>query len=1311
MATATGHFGSFNPSVETWTAYTARLGHYFIANGISNVDKKRSTLLTVCGPATYQLICDLLSPTNPTEKNFDELVDLVKKHQDPAPSEILQRYHFFTRVQKPDESINDYVAQLRKLAHHCNFGDTLEIMLRDRLVCGCRDRRLQYKLLSDPQLTFKKALTTAQSDEIAERGTKDISGPTGSTNKLNAHRPRRPRPATAPPKPPQTPTQPCSRCGALHSPTTCRFKSATCHYCKKQGHLASVCRKKARDQTGKTSKSSSKNHKLEVDSSDAEDVEPHPLFYSTTSRPKPIKVTVTLNNVDTPMEVDTGATLSVMSEATYSSLWKADVRPDLEPSSARLSTYTGERISVLGQITLNVSYQKQNHRLSIQVVPGKGPTLLGRDWLEKIQLNWHGIHQLCTPPTISVQQVLDRYPAVFNGKLGQIASASTPLHVDPSQQPRFFKARPVPYSLRTKVEAELTRLQEEGVIKPVTVSEWAAPIVPVVKRDGTIRICGDYKLTVNAVSKTDPYPLPRIDDIFASLSGGKAFTKLHLAHAYQQVPLTEEAQKYTTVNTHKGLFQYLRLPFGIASAPGIFQRTMETILQDIPHVCVYLDDILVTGPTEEQHLATLEEVLRRLNTAGIRLKRQKCAFMLPSIEYLGHRISADGLQPTDSKVKALKQAPVPANVSQLKSFLGLLNYYGKFVPNLSTVLAPLHSLLHKRATWTWGTEQQSAFDKVKNLLTSDIVLAHYDQTKPVILACDASPYGIGAVLSHSLPDGSERPIAYASRTLGPAEKRYSQLDKEGLAIVFGVKRFHQYLAGRHFTILSDHKPLQHLFQEDKGIPSMASARIQRWALILGAYDYSIRYKPGQAHSNADVLSRLPLPDTPPKEHPPGEITHSIHLLQSLPVTAKDVRTWTGRDPTLSKVRTMLTSGWTDTKDSALKPFVHRQDELSLEDGCILWGSRVVVPTQGRTKVLDELHQGHPGIARMKALARSFVWWPGIDKDLENRVKQCSACQKTQHLPATAPIQPWEFPKRPWSRLHIDYAGPINGLMFLVVVDAHSKWMEVHTTKQANSKNTITILQSIFTTHGLPELLVSDNGTPFTSQEFHSFTKALGIRHNTSAPYHPATNGLAERAVQTFKQFLRKSSDGPLEEKLQQFLFQYRITPHSTTGSSPAQLLFGRQLRSRLDLLRPDLHSRVQQRQEQQKANKDNKARPRSLSVGDPVLVADLPSKDTWLPATVVRTLGSRTYELKLSDNRIIRRHIDHIRNRHHTESNSEASSRPNTDIQTDWVPTPPEYSDQETPPTPPSPPENPPPPRRSARISRPPERLIDQLNS
>ncbi len=1267
--------------------------------------RKRAVLLTVCGPAIYQLIRDLLSPAIPTSKSFEELVALVKEHQEPTPSVIVQRFHFYSRLQQSDESISEFIAQLRKLAHDCNFGDTLQDMLRDRLVCGCRDKRLQYKLLADTRLTYEKAIQMAKSDETAERGTKDLAG--GTTHKLYAN-PRR----AQPPKTPQVPfqshaqSQPCTRCGATHSPATCRFKSAMCNYCRKQGHIAKVCRKKARDQqqgTGYGDKAQTKTLNLEPELDS--DAEPYPLFYSSTPRPRPLEITVLLNEVETQMEVDTGATLSVMSEGTYKSLWASNVRPQLNPTGVRLTTYTGEKIQVLGQISVHVIYHTQKHRLTLQIVPTDGPTLLGRDWLEKIQLDWHEIHRLHLPSEEKTKKVLDRYPTVFCGSLGEIADSPASLYIDPLQTPRFYKARQVPYSLKSKVEAELTRLQRTGVVSSVKFSEWAAPIVPVVKREGNIRICGDYKLTVNAVSKTDPYPLPRIEDIFASLAGGKTFTKLDLEHAYQQVPLTEDSRKYTTINTHKGLFQYNRLPFGVASAPGIFQRTVENLLQGIPDVCVYLDDILITGPTDDAHLETLDKVLKRLDEAGVRLKQSKCEFMLPSVEYLGHRISASGLQPTDSKVKALKEAPVPTNTTQLKSFLGLLNYYGKFVPNLSTVLAPLHRLLEKRAAWTWNTEQQQSFDRVKALLTSDTVLAHYDPAQTLILACDASPYGIGAVLSHTFNDGSERPVAYTSRSLGPAEKRYSQLDKEGLAIVFGVKRFHQYLAGRQFTILSDHKPLQHLFQETSGIPTLASARIQRWALVLSAYNYSIKYKPGAAHANADGLSRLPLPDLPPRETPPSEITQTLNLLLSLPITVKDIRAWTSTDPLLSKVRLMLESGWEKSSDNAYTPYNQRKDELSIEDGCVLWGTRVVIPPQGREKILSELHQGHPGISRMKSLARSFVWWPSIDKDLEAQVKHCEPCQRTRNLPATAPIQPWEFPKRPWSRIHIDYAGPFQGHMFLVIVDAYSKWLDVKVVKQATSTNTITALRSLFATHGIPELIISDNGTVFTSAEFQQFTKQNGIRHNTSAPYHPATNGLAERAVQTFKTFLKKSSDGSLEDRLALFLFRYRITPHSTTGATPAQLLMGRQLRSRLDLLRPSLGSRVKQQQERQKLYSDKSVPLRSFALNESVYVSDLPAKDSWLPGIITKEFGTRTFEIRLSDDRIVRRHIDHIRQRSITS--------PNNSTQSDWVvpevtslaqPTPPSVASAQAPP-------QVLPPRRSGRVVRQPDRLIDQYSS
>ena len=281
------------------------------------------------------------------------------------------------------------------------------------------------------------------------------------------------------------------------------------------------------------------------------------------------------------------------------------------------------------------------------------------------------------------QSLLAEHADLFRNELGMIRGVIAKLHISSGAKPRFHRPRSIPYALRSRVDQALEKLLYEGILEPVQFSEWAAPIVPVVKRDGSIRVCGDYKLTVNQVALVDTYPLPLLQDIFASLANGKSFTKLDLAHAYQQLPLDDDSRPYTTINTHKGLFQYTRLPFGVAAAPAIFQRTMESLLGDLAHVCIYLDDILVTGESETAHLRNLAAVLE---SAGARLKREKCSLMIPEVEYLGHRISAKGIHPVPEKVSAVREAPRPKDVSQLKSFLGMVNYYGKFLPNLATLV-------------------------------------------------------------------------------------------------------------------------------------------------------------------------------------------------------------------------------------------------------------------------------------------------------------------------------------------------------------------------------------------------------------------------------------------------------------------------------------------------------------------------------------------------------------------------------------------------------------------------------------------------
>ena len=389
-----------------------------------------------------------------------------------------------------------------------------------------------------------------------------------------------------------------------------------------------------------------------------------------------------------------------------------------------------------------------------------------------------------------------------------------------------------------------------------------------------------------------------------------------MSNAYLQLPLDPASKHYVTIKTQKGLFQYNRLPFGVASAPAIFQRYMDTLLQGMRGVSVYLDDILIAGASVDENLQNLEAVLQKLKDAGLRLNRSKCFFCHSSLEYLGHIISEHGIQPTSEKVRAIKEAPPPKTLSELRAFLGLLNYYSKFLPNLSSQLAPLYSLLNKGQKWHWGQQQCQAFQAAQNALQADALLVHYGPSKPIILASDASQYGVGAILSHVMDNEQDRPIAYVSRTLSSAEKHYSQLEKEALAIVFAVKKFHYFIYGRPFLIESDHRPLMFLFGDKSGIPPLASSRIQRWALTLSSYNYTIRYKAGKHIGHADALSRLPRPVSHSAVTTPADLILLTEHLSSTCISAHHIKQWTSRDPVLSCVRRFIQTGWPE------EDFVH-----------------------------------------------------------------------------------------------------------------------------------------------------------------------------------------------------------------------------------------------------------------------------------------------------------------------------------------------------------------------------------------------------
>ena len=951
------------------------------------------------------------------------------------------------------------------------------------------------------------------------------------------------------------------------------------------------------------------------------------------------------------MEIDTGSAVSLLSEQQWCSLFP---KIKLQQYTGKpLRSYTGDAIEVKGETTAEVEYNSVKYKMPLVVVSGSyRPALIGRDWLAHIRLDWIMVSQIKQEGDSPDDDLWD----VFRPGVGTVKGFTANIELKDGANPVFCKARPVAYALRDKVGHELDRMVGEGSWQPVKYSKWASAIVVVPKPNGSIRICGDYKATVNPQIKSHSHPIPCIEDILAGLSGNKIFTKLDLSQAYQQLELEEASKEVLTINTHKGLFRPTRLPYGVSTAPAQFQCVMEQVLNGLP-VSIYLDDVLIGSKTKVEHEQMVDQVMKRLEEHGVRLKKEKCEFSKTELVYLGHKINGTGILPTDEKVRAINDVKIPKDIQELRSFIGMVNFYGKFIPNMSTLLAPLYSLLSdeekESENWGWNETCTDAFNECKRLLTSKAILVHYDQHVPIKLSCDASSYGVGAVLSHVV-DSGERPVAYASRTLSSAEVNYSQVEKEALGLIFGVKKFHKYLYGRTFTLVTDHKSLLALLGPKSDIPTLAAARMQRWALTLAAYDYQVEFRAGREHGNADMLSRLPVDQVKSVEVDVPEINS---MIGNLPVCADEIARETRVDRVLTKVMLCVMEGWPKVcQDVDLQKYHQVREYLSVDQGCLVFGFRVVIPESLRDRMLEELHETHCGVVKMKAVARSFVWWPGLDKDVESWVRNCDACASYKDSPPSAPLRPWPWAERPMQRVHVDF-GDFQGTQLLVMVDVHSKWIEAVQMHSTTTSATVNVLRRFMASFGVIEELVSDNGPQFTSKEFAMFCRQNGIRHTLVAPYHGASNGAAERAVGVVKTSLSKMKGYRMSVALANILMRYRMTPHATTGMRPDELFLKRQIRSRLSLVRPSLRGTVEKSQAVQKYHHDNSKPLMSFTLGERVFVKDGRGGDPkWMEGRIVSVKGTHTYLVRVNG-RIRYCHVEHLQKANQNEEHLQTANQ------------------------------------------------------
>lgn len=1237
-----GKLDEFDEKDQNFESYLERFEHFVTANDIRE-EKKLAVFLSVIGPRTYEVLKSLVVPAVPGDKSFEEVTVLLKKHYSPQCSVIAERCKFNKRAQEEQESVEDFIVALKQLARKCDFGQFLQDALRDRIVAGIRREETQLALFAEEDLTFEKACKIAQDREQAARQTALLHAEgkeaafyamairgKGSEKKSKLRKLKEAK-------------RVCERCGKAHAASVCWYKNVQCHSCSQIGHLQKMCPSNRRElKTANVVDCADSDSELDV-------------YHVINTVRSGYEVQLNVEGQDLCMQIDTGAAVTLIPESVR---LNAFPHVKCEPSRVTLKTYTGEPVPVKGQCNVSVTVGKQSLRLPAIIVKDNGkqlPLLMGRSWLEGLGLDWKSVFAINVSDSHKVEAVKKKFPGVFSKQPGKVKNYQARIVLSQNCTAIFGKARNVPFALRDKVEGELERLEKSGVIRPVNRSDWATPVVVIQKKDGSLRLCGDYKVTINPVLKTDHYPLPRPEDLFSAIAGGRVFCVLDLSAAYQQIPLTAESRPLLTINTHRGLFEFQRLPFGVASAPAIFQSFMDEVLKGIPHVGCYIDDVIVSGKDLADCQKTLELVLQRLSDYNVTLKEEKCRFFQSTVTYLGHTVCAEGIYPTEEKIKAITEAPEPTCQTELKAYLGMLTFYAKFLSNLACVAEPLYRLLRKGERWSWTRECSEAFASTKLLLVKSNVLTFYDVAKPMAMTCDASSYGLGAVIFHETAEGHERPVAFASRTLTAAEKNYAQCEREALALMFGLRKFHRYLYGREFTLYTDHQPLLGILGHDKPVPALAAARMQRWAITLAAYQYKLKYRKGRNVEVADALSRLPRPIVAADE--PSEC---LLLFDSMPLKADDVARATRRDPTLSRVTHFILNGWPSECSEAFRPFYSRRDELSVEQECITWGSRVIIPDKLQLQVLQLLHEDHPGSSRMKALARSFVWWPGLDLSVESYVRQCQVCQAVQKAASPVPLQPWNYPTRPWQRVHVDYA--VKGSQaFLVLVDAFSKWIEVSPMSSTTANKTIEKLRSMFAAYGLPEVLVSDNGPQFISEEFAAFLSVNGVRHVKTPPYHAASNGAAERLVQTTKQALSKHvlqdkashHKHSFRERLDSYLMSYRTTPHSTTRQTPAELFLKRQPRVKLSLLKPDFELSMREQQQRTKVQKDmSRGVPRCFAVGDAVWVKTVRGETvSWEDGIVTQVISPVTYLVKVSQ-AVRFTHSDHIRARHGSQDSS-----------------------------------------------------------
>lgn len=1091
---------------------------------------KCKSLLSIAGLQVRSLVKGF----EPQPSTYNEMKDMIMHHVQPFKSISIERHKFLTCFQLSNETINEYVSRLKNLVTTCSFNDdTIDTipnqLIRDQLIIGIRNKKITEALLQQGDISLIEVIKKANAIEQTEKNISALKETDHTTFQIDMVSPINASEQTRR----RVICDYCKKSG--HNVDKC-FKLVVCEHCKKYGHNVDECFKRATcstcGRTGHTAKFCKSRNSKGVLSVHCDKNENKLRFLECVVLGKNIKFLV-----------DTGASISIIS-TTIANKFGWTCLLDDKPFRATVADGHHLELSRSFQTALTFFDTTISARLFVGEI--SVDAILGVDLLDRLKFSM----SICGHSIFSVlPDFQTEFSDLFDRSLGDSCLTGVEIHEiipTPNEKPMRTAVRPVNRSDNQFIKEKLNELSAAGVIE-VSHSPWRSCPVVVAKADGGKRLTINYK-PVNSQTIFDAYPVPNIEQLILKLNDAKIFSKIDFSQFYHQIPLSESDRPKTAFHADGQLWQYTRLPFGLKNGVAACSRIMNTIFGDIPNCLLYLDDLLIYGPTADAHDETLKEVLNLVRKHGLGLNSKKCSFRLTSVEFLGFFVENGTIKPCKSRTETLENFPLPGDLKSLERFLGFVTYFSKYVKHFSDVCKPLldikNSLLSNRKQNPvidfWPPAALESFETIKKEISNSVLVLPGSDDE-LVLRTDASDKAIAAILQTSTGE----PVSFFSRVLSSSEKNYDIVEKEALAVYWGITRSRMILLNRKFTVITDHKPIQFLFNSIK-----VSPKILRWRLALQEYNFDVLYCPGKQNVVADCFSRINSIDFAP---PTVELS-SVERSQELDSECQSVIAAIVSNQFKQKPTDVSYALWSQRKSLKVKQGVlynHKE--------------QIFVPKLMRLKILTLCHGLHRGITSTLSSLRETCFWPGHRKAVEEFVKNCRICSFTKPAFLSPPDEPL-VTKAPMEIIALDYIGPLpisQGYKYiLTAIDLFSRYAFAFPVRDLSSDTLILTCKELFCITGFPDSILTDRGTQFLSEAFLDFMKKYCIHKISTNAYSPKSNGCSERFNGTLqcniKAYLNQVglSRYHWQKAIPSALLNYRTSVHTSINCRPVDLFFG-----------------------------------------------------------------------------------------------------------------------------------------------------------